>query len=553
MRPTLHKRPDAATYAIEDLVPLAHKGAIRVPAFQRIFRWEAKEIQELFDSIYRGFPMGTLLFWKKPAEAGPFSLGPLDFEAPKQTEALWIVDGQQRITSLVGVLAPPGEQIADFKLYFDLSWEDVSEKDKRMTPFCFAGARKLPEPDWLPMSVVLDSENLDEWLDHYGQRSSHPEHVRRARRLNKLVREYKIPAYIVEADDTETLGLIFDRVNNSGKRLQKSEVFTALFRGSGEGYSLPEMAKRIRDVGFGELSQELLLKVVLATHGLDITSASKQQLNEVREIGNIESAIDAGETALRKAIAFSQRDARIPHGALLPYEFPLIVLARFFHLHPDPRPRSRALLARWVWRGAITGEHRAERIPIVRAILKGLSLEKSTNEEEAVQALLDSVPRIRPAHALRPFRFGSAQSKLELLALSALGPRNLVEGDALDAGLLLSEHGTRAIVPLPHGDEDPPGATARTLANVLMHPPIGKHVLLGALATATPLLLAGHGINAEAGEALRHDDWKRAIEIRHVELGSYVERFLDAHARWDETDRPSLASLMGDIAESEAE
>ena len=552
MRPTLHKRPDAATYAIEDLVPLAHRGAIRVPAFQRLFKWEAKEIQELFDSIYRGFPMGTLLFWKKPAEAGSFSLGPLDFEAPKQTEALWIVDGQQRITSLVGVLAPPGDQIDDFKLYFDLSWEDVSEKDKRMTPFCFAASRKLPEIDWLPMRVVLDSENLDEWLDRYGQRSSHPEHVRRARRLNKLIREYKIPAYIVEADDTETLGLIFDRVNNSGKRLQRSEVFNALFRGAGEGYSLPEMATRIRDAEFGEVSQELLLKVVLATRGLDITTASKQQLQEVRETGNVEGAIDTGEAALRKAIGFLRRDAGIPHGTLLPYEFPLIVLARFFQLYPSPRPRSRALLARWVWRGAITGEHRAERIPVVRAILKGLAPDKGI-EEEAVQALLESVPRLRPAPNLRPFRFGSAQSRLELLALSALGPKNLVEGDALDAGLLLAEHGARAIVPLPGGEDDPSGATTRTLANVLMHPPIGKHVLLAALATATPAMLASHGLNSEAADALRHEDWRRMTAARHLELSSHVAMFLDAHARWDETDRPSLAGLLGGVAESEPE
>lgn len=75
MTSSLHKRPDAATYAIEDLVPLARKGTLRLPSLQRLFKWQPTDVRDLFDSIYRGFPIGTLLLWKKPAEAGRFQLG----------------------------------------------------------------------------------------------------------------------------------------------------------------------------------------------------------------------------------------------------------------------------------------------------------------------------------------------------------------------------------------------------------------------------------------------------------------------------------------------
>ncbi|MEZ4308347.1 MAG: DUF262 domain-containing protein [Polyangiaceae bacterium] len=446
---TLQKRPDAATYAIEDLVPLAKEGTLRVPTFHRLFKWRPTDIRDLFDSIWRGFPIGTLLFWKKPAEESRFLLGGVEIEGKQQTDALWIVDGQQRISSLVSVLAPSSAPTEGFDLDFDLAWEDAPDRDQRSTPFQFPEARKPPESSWLPMHSVLDSERLDSWLDASGVRGSHQEYVRRARRLNRLIREYKIPVYVVETEDPKTVALIFDRVNTAGRRLDRSEVLGELMRSTGEGDSLPEMGRRVLDLGFGELDQDLLLKVVLATNGVDITTASGKHLHEVSDITG---AIENAEAGLIKTIDFLRRDARIPHEALLPYSFPVIVLACFFRAFSSPKPRSRALLARWLWRGAITGEHRAERIPAVRAIFKGLA-DAGNDEELAVQHLLSSVPRARPEAEARAFRFGTAQSKLELLALSSLGPRDLVEGNLLDPGPLLSEHGGRAVLSVVAGDD----------------------------------------------------------------------------------------------------
>jgi hypothetical protein len=162
--------------------------------------------------MYRGFPIGTLLFWKRKGEAGRVQLGLIDLEVPEQADALWIVDGQQRVTSLVGSLAPP-RPVPECDLHFDLTWDDAEPHEASRTPFAFADPRKPFGPTCLPLRVVIDSEQLDAWLDEEGAVA---EHKRRARRLNKIVREYKVPAYVVETDDTETLGLIFDRVIATG-------------------------------------------------------------------------------------------------------------------------------------------------------------------------------------------------------------------------------------------------------------------------------------------------------------------------------------------------
>jgi len=41
---------------------MVYRGHVRVPSFQRGLRWEASDVQDLFDSIYRGYPIGSLLF-----------------------------------------------------------------------------------------------------------------------------------------------------------------------------------------------------------------------------------------------------------------------------------------------------------------------------------------------------------------------------------------------------------------------------------------------------------------------------------------------------------
>ena len=51
----------AGTLHFDELVSRALAGRIRLPRFQRGLKWRAKDVQQLFDSIHRGFPVGTLL------------------------------------------------------------------------------------------------------------------------------------------------------------------------------------------------------------------------------------------------------------------------------------------------------------------------------------------------------------------------------------------------------------------------------------------------------------------------------------------------------------
>ncbi|MGW0545620.1 DUF262 domain-containing protein, partial [Streptomyces griseoincarnatus] len=116
----LDTQPSATAFDLEDLVAQAWRGYIRVPHFQRDFRWGRQDVARLFDSIAKGYPVGSLLLWVRPAPKQIVRLGELEIKAPEVDRSFWVVDGQQRVTSLANALHPDGGRDPRFALAYDL-------------------------------------------------------------------------------------------------------------------------------------------------------------------------------------------------------------------------------------------------------------------------------------------------------------------------------------------------------------------------------------------------------------------------------------------------
>ncbi|WP_428263155.1 GmrSD restriction endonuclease domain-containing protein [Haliangium sp.] len=523
----LDSRPEAITLSIENLLKWVLDGRIRVPRFQRSLKWDATDIRLLFDSIYRGYPVGTLLFWKRPAEAAVIELGPVHIDAPMRQDALWVVDGQQRIASLTGVLAGRYDDVGDkHALYFDLAGDGAA--------FVHASKTHAPQSSWLPLGRVLDSQALMEWL--YDRPELEREAVSRAIRLGKRVREYQVPAYVVETQDEAPLRTIFHRVNSHGKSLKKAEVFEALHGGDApEPSGLPAMADALATTGFGRIDEDLLLKALLAVEGKDTARNAEAQL----AADQIPQARARTLKALERAIVFVQGRAGIPHLGLMPYRLPLVTLARFFAMHPEPASRSLVLIARWLWRGAINGRHQGNTVA-TRRTLQAIG----ADEDEAVQNLLHDVgdePDHHPVE-LTPFNFRYARSKLQVLALWALGPRHIETGAALRVHELMASRSppTRRV---KAADADAP-QLASGLSNYLLHPPLSKGLRRLLAAQRDPDILASHAISPAAHAALADGDFVGFLTAREQTLLPHVESFLAARAEWQASDRPPLSALV---------
>lgn len=70
-------------YTAVDLVAAALEGRIRIPEFQRPLRWQWEDVRRLFDSIVKGYPIGNLLLWKRPAPEASIGLGGLRIQAKR--------------------------------------------------------------------------------------------------------------------------------------------------------------------------------------------------------------------------------------------------------------------------------------------------------------------------------------------------------------------------------------------------------------------------------------------------------------------------------------
>ena len=51
-------------FFIKDLIGDLERGRIRIPSFPRGFVWEPNRVAYFIDSIYKGFPFGSVLLWR---------------------------------------------------------------------------------------------------------------------------------------------------------------------------------------------------------------------------------------------------------------------------------------------------------------------------------------------------------------------------------------------------------------------------------------------------------------------------------------------------------
>ncbi|WFE49636.1 DUF262 domain-containing protein [Micromonospora sp. WMMD1155] len=521
------ERPRVEYRTPEDLVRDVTAGLVRIPPFQRSFKWEAADIVRLFDSLLRGFPIGNLLLWRRPAPAQRLQVGPLEVVAPETAAALWVVDGQQRIVSLVGALTRADRSVDPrFRVHLDL---DAGE-------FHTIGNRQRPPRSWVPVSSLLDTAVLLRWMRDNSEWLSEDQ-LALADQAAKAIREYQIPTYIVHSADEEALLEIFTRMNTTGKRLTKSEVFQALHTGavSDELSSLHGLGQVPATLGFGTLDDRLALRCILAYRGGDIFREDFRQ-----EFGPQD---DPAETLrevaarLREAVEFLRGECGIPHIRLLPYSHVLPILVRFIRLHGTPAGRPATLLRRWVWRSAVAGT-RARGISVadvrnqVDSVDAPDALTAASNVLRQVQSFPDFSAELDKVH------FNHAMTKLNTLGLLSAEPRDLNSGEIIDISRLL-EQGSPLRPLLPDGS----GSALGTIANRFVLPP-GERVTRAALVGASTAVAASHLITEDARRLALRDDWAGFLDLRAQECSRTITGHVNRMAEWGARDGRSLTDIL---------
>lgn len=212
---------------IEDI----RTGRVALPDIQRPFVWSSSKVRDLFDSMYRGYPVGTLMLWETGAEVGTRRIGVGESDRAPQ---LLIVDGQQRLTSLYAVLTGSPVLTKAFeekriKIAFNPLEEAFEVND--------AAIEKNPE--FVPDITALWSDGYRTTARNYLKRLNasraiawtEAEEDELDDRINRVhdLRDFRFQ--IVElssASDEEQVAEIFVRTNSEGVALNQADFILTL-------------------------------------------------------------------------------------------------------------------------------------------------------------------------------------------------------------------------------------------------------------------------------------------------------------------------------------
>lgn len=544
-------QPAARTFTVVDLVAAALEGRMRIPEFQRPLRWQWEDVRRLFDSIVKGYPIGNLLLWKRPAPAAQIKLGGLRMQAKSFDEGWWVVDGQQRLTSLANALTEAGRQDDRFALAYDLRQSTFVRQSNEENGYL------------VPLPVLFDLQRLIRWFT-----KEHPEasdKLDEASRVTRSIREYQVPAYLVDQNDETILRDIFDRMNNYGKRLSRAEVFSALHPGqriAEEPFSrIQRIAESIHsNQGFGIIDDDTVLQTVLARRGGNVTREIRgeflppERIRGPRDFGAEieEDAYQKGEIALSLAVAFLQKEAGVPHFAFLPYRYLLVILTRFFAHFPEPTPRNSVLLRRWFWRAALIGPapFTASWTNAVRTLATRII---ANDEIGSIQRLLENpINQPLPMPKLTGFRTNTAAGRIIVSALWTLKPRSPLTGasydrlqlaEALQPDTTLANVVQRILAREP--EQCRPWAANRILVLEEMQGDLADLLIEPSLWREGDEFefLASHALNQELIQALSRQDKKAFLEGRQHRIeqvvNNFIERMTEAHLE----DTPPLDSF----------
>ena len=378
-------------------------GKIQLPDFQRGWVWDDEHIRSLLVSIARSFPIGAVMLLETGGDAR-FQVRPVEgvsLAADRNAERL-ILDGQQRLTSLIQVLklstpvSTQDEKKREIKRYYYFDVEKalagaeslaesvvaVSEDRIRRTNFGrdielhLSSATKEYDAFYLPCNRVF---NANEWM--YGLIQHRPERVQQFMQFSMQIlepfRHYLVPVIELKKETSkEAVCLVFEKVNTGGVPLSVFELVTATY--AADGFNL-------RRDWFGEgtfkgrhlrLASKPLLRDTAPTdflQGISLlyTYERQQQDQAAGKTGKDVTGVSAKREHIldMPLSAYQHWSERLTQGFLeaeqfirhlgfhhpkfLPYRAQLIPLAATL-THLGERwlePQVQDKLARWYWSG----------------------------------------------------------------------------------------------------------------------------------------------------------------------------------------------------------
>lgn len=222
-------------------------------AISTYLRLEKDQVIELLDSIFNDYPIGSVLLWETNEElpsirnVGGVKLPSINAEYPIN----YILDGQQRVTSLFGVFCSELENQNNidesiFNVYFDVD-------EKR---FLYV-EDLVPNHDNLPLKLLFNNYDFNMVTRDYSREKNEL-----AVKLQSIFQNYEIPTITIKKKSKSEVGVISERINYTGTPLSTLDLMIAWTWK--ENYHLKDKFDEIYELlegrNFGGIKQKIILQ-----------------------------------------------------------------------------------------------------------------------------------------------------------------------------------------------------------------------------------------------------------------------------------------------------
>jgi hypothetical protein len=377
---------------IRDLVSEYRSGQIVIPEFQREYVWKPGRAPKLIDSLYRSFPISSLLLWENSNEARARRKDP----RPRRNSPMsWLIDGQQRVITLSRTM--DGDQGIDV----------VFNPDR--DEFRLSNAATRRDRNWFRVADIWDDTLYRQLRRNLDTGAAADKQEARFEKVRTIL-DYEVPVVRMINHSFDNAVDAFTRINTLGVRLQMADIASAKVAARHSGFIADQVVpflEHLKQQGFTRLNVMHLFRVCAFIAKPD--GRNKTPLHELEE-REVLAAWKQTEKATEQAIGLVRSELGLVNmeilwsGALL---VPIIALCAI----TPPRKRDSRALVGWLALAALLHRYSFSSETTLDQDLR------ACRDSDPIRALLKNLRQIHPALTASPNDFeGALNDKGGLLA-----------------------------------------------------------------------------------------------------------------------------------------
>lgn len=420
-------KPNSINYL--SLISEIQKGVIKIPKFQREFVWSIDNTAKLLDSILKGYPIGTFILWQTDARLNDIkNVGNLEIpDTPDGTKVQYVLDGQQRITSLFAAflgakIQKTGEKkITDYANIFVNLDKDISDNDNQVITAEPTAGKSISLYDVLNFSYSKAKELSVDFSE---------EEIDTINAYSIAFKTYEFSTVVLRKEDIDSAIEVFTRINTGGQTLTLFEIMSAKTYDEEQKFDMQvkwdNFIKELKNIKYDGISSTVILSLLSLV--LSRTKECKRktilELDKQAIIDNWDAAI----SALKDSIEYFRVTYRIPVSHLLPYDSLLVPFAYFFYLKgPNAEHIQRRYLEEFFWRMSLSFRYSSSTESRLAQDIKRIDLIINNERPDYSDIKVDLVS---PQSLIDTnFSAGNSYCKAVLCLLAYQGPKRFDNGD----------------------------------------------------------------------------------------------------------------------------